>query len=83
MKDDFKEFEDMAIEIYDHVAVCRTTTDKEFFFNMPFKNKEILQDFLIRNTGDPEEIGFYTKGYSNGEFVGDNGGEGNEQERAN
>lgn len=69
---EFKRYADLAKKIYDHVAVCRNKHGTEDIFHIVFEDGEQLGDFLMRNNGDVHKIGFYAKGFSNGEYIGEN-----------
>ena len=65
-------FANMAKEMYDYIAVCRAKHRHEEMFTIPFDKEEQLSEFLIRNDGNVYEMGFYAKGFVNGEYVGEN-----------
>ena len=62
----------LARKHHDYVAVCRAKHGDERMFTVPFETEEQLGDFLKRNNGDVHEMGFYAKGFAEGEYVGEN-----------
>jgi len=72
VKDEFDRYAELAKELHDVVAVCRAKYGHEELFWIPFKTEGLLKDFLMRNNGDCDEIGFYAKGFVDGEYVGEN-----------
>lgn len=69
---EFARFANMAKKIYDHVAVCRAKHGHQEVFTIPFDSRNNLEDFIARNDGDTNKIGFYAKGFSDGEYIGEN-----------
>lgn len=70
-RNEFDEYAEEAASCYYHVAVCRSKVD-DSLFHIPFSSKTQLENFLHHNHGDVFEVGFYAKGFSCGEFVGEN-----------
>jgi len=69
---EFERFADMAKRVHDVVAVCRGKHGYQELFTIPFETEEQLGDFLERNHGNCDKIGFYAKGFVDGEYVGEN-----------
>jgi len=69
---EFERFADMTKEVYDVVAVCRQKHGNQKLFTIPFDNQDQLMNFLMRNNGDVQKMGFYAKGFVDGEFYAEN-----------
>lgn len=69
---EFEKVAELAKVVYDHVAVCRAKHGHEEIFTIPFPDREKLGEFLARNDGDVHKMGFYARGFSEGEYIGEN-----------
>lgn len=72
MEDEFDNVADLAKQLFDHVAVCRCSHGHEHIFTVPFETRDQLEDFLHRNNGDCAKTGFYARGFSYQEYIGEN-----------
>jgi hypothetical protein len=72
VSNEFENYAEIAKEMFDYVAVCRQKHGLEQIFTVPFETEEQLADFLMRNHGNCGKIGFYAKGFSEGEYFAEN-----------
>ena len=69
---EFTRYGRLASMINDYVAVCRCQHGDCEMFHIPFENEKDLMDFIRRNDGDCDRIGFYAVAYVKQKAVTEN-----------
>ena len=72
MTEEFQRYARLAAMINPYVAVCRCQHGGGELFHIPFECEKDLMDFIERNDGDCEKIGFYALAYVDGKAITEN-----------